>query len=358
MFNLYENMTFRFILGRMLEEISDDVDKREGSVVYDALAPAAMELSRFYRELGNVLEQTFADSAGREFLIRRAAERGIIPYPATFAVVRGEFNAQLRIGERFALDDLRYRVIEKINANSYKLVCENIGSAGSRSAGDLVPVNYIYELTSAKITELLIAGEDDETTESLRRRYFDSLDTQSFGGNISDYKRIALAVPGVGGVKVYPAFSGGGTVKLVVQDYRWGVPSDTLIEQLKNIIDPAGVSGLGEGLAPIGHKVSVEAVCGVVIDISAQFVMTGGRLFDDIRSDLNEIIKGYFSEAAGGWAESDGLVIRASQIESRLLNHDGVLDISDLRLNGGLFGRNITLPADGVPLGGDISNVG
>ena len=41
---MYEALTFEAILERMLGRVDDSFDKREGSVIYDALAPAAVEL--------------------------------------------------------------------------------------------------------------------------------------------------------------------------------------------------------------------------------------------------------------------------------------------------------------------------
>ena len=34
-----DEMTFDYIMNRMLESVPDTVDKREGSIIYDALAP-------------------------------------------------------------------------------------------------------------------------------------------------------------------------------------------------------------------------------------------------------------------------------------------------------------------------------
>ena len=45
---MYENITYESILQRMLDRIPDDMDKREGAVIYDALAPAAVELQLMY----------------------------------------------------------------------------------------------------------------------------------------------------------------------------------------------------------------------------------------------------------------------------------------------------------------------
>jgi uncharacterized phage protein gp47/JayE len=339
------------ILGRMLSNVRDDIDKREGSVIYDAMAPAALELARFYSELTNVINETFADTAGREMLVRRAAERGITPRPATFSTVRGEFNIAVPAGTRFSLGELRYRVI-----GDNRLMCENVGSVGNRTVGDLIPIGHIDGLTSSRIAELLIPGDDDEDVESLRKRYLDSLETQSYGGNISDYRRVTLAIPGVGGVKVEPVFSGGGTVRIIIQDYRWLIPSPALISEVQNLIDPVNGSGNGEGIAPIGHKVTVAAVNGVNINISARFTLAAGWQFESARPQFEEILDGYLNEIAAEWDKSDELVIRASQIESRLLNHNAVVDIENLRINNGTSGRNVTLSGNTIPLRGVISN--
>ena len=105
---MYESVTYDLILKRMLDAVPNDVDKREGSIIYDALAPAALELVNMYVQLDNVLNETFADTASREFLIRRASERGITPEPATKAILKGQFNMDIPIGSRFSLEKLNY----------------------------------------------------------------------------------------------------------------------------------------------------------------------------------------------------------------------------------------------------------
>nr|WGE07305.1 hypothetical protein P5658_21205 [Bacillus subtilis] len=39
---MFEDQTFEAIMERMLNSISADIDTREGSVIYNALAPAAV----------------------------------------------------------------------------------------------------------------------------------------------------------------------------------------------------------------------------------------------------------------------------------------------------------------------------
>ena len=45
---LFESQTAPVILKRLLKNVPDKYDKREGSVIYDALAPAAIELAEAY----------------------------------------------------------------------------------------------------------------------------------------------------------------------------------------------------------------------------------------------------------------------------------------------------------------------
>ena len=355
---MYKDMTFGVILERMLDRVPNDIDKREGSIVYDALAPAALELARFYSALDNVIDETFADTAGREMLVRRAAERGIIPFSETFAIVRGEFNTAVPIGARFSINELRYAVTERISETEYRLTCEAAGSKGNLAGGDLLPVDYIERLTSAKITGVIIPGEDDEDTEHLRKRYFDSIETRSYGGNVADYRRAVLSIQGVGGVKVFPVHYGPGSVRLVIQDYRMLVPSAELLSEIKNILDPEQHQGLGYGLVPIGHAVTVEAVTAQTINISAHFKMERGYVFGDIRESVENILDEYFKELSAKWDSSEFLVVNASQIETRILNmnQDKISDISNLKINNSSARSEIIL-ADFIPLRGDVTNV-
>ncbi len=52
---MFESITFESIIKRMLSKIPSDMDKREGSIIYDALAPVALELQLMYIELDNIL---------------------------------------------------------------------------------------------------------------------------------------------------------------------------------------------------------------------------------------------------------------------------------------------------------------
>ena len=180
---MYENVTYEDILQRMLDRVPENMDKREGSIIYDALAPAAVELQLMYIEFDVILKETFGDTASREYLIRRAAERGITPQPATYAFLKAKTvpsDLQIPLNSRFSLNDLNYYVVEKISDGEYKMQCETIGKIGNGYFGDMIPIDYIQGLESIELTDLLIPGEDEEDTELLRQRYFDSFDSKAY----------------------------------------------------------------------------------------------------------------------------------------------------------------------------------
>lgn len=208
---MFEEQTFEKILNRMLSRVQADIDKREGSILYDALAPAAAELAQLYIELHHTIKESYADTASREYLILRCKERGISPKPATKAKLECTVLPDFLdvIGKRFNLGTFNYIIKERSDSGKYLAECETAGEAGNRYLGNMIPMEYIQGLQSATLTKVLIHGEEEESTEKLRERYFDSLKTQSFGGNKRDYMEKVLSISGVGAVKVVPWWKGG-----------------------------------------------------------------------------------------------------------------------------------------------------
>lgn len=353
---MYENITYEDILQRMLDRVPNSMDKREGSIIFDALAPAAVELQLMYIEFDIILTETFGDTASREYLIRRAAERGVIPYAATNAVLKAvatPSTINVAVGSRFSLNELNYIVTEKIADGEYKVMCETTGVIGNSYFGDLIPINYIQGLETIKITDLLIRGEDEEDTESIRERYFATFDTKPYGGNKKDYIQKTNALAGVGSTKVKPVWDGGGTVLLTILDSEYNKASDILVQFVQNEIDPTK-DGTGVGIAPIGHVVTVQTADEVVVTISTNITFQEGYSFSSQKTAIEEAIKSYLLEIRKVWADETASVVRISQIETRILNLTGVVDINNTKINGAA--SNLLLGEYEIPVLGGVSN--
>ena len=360
---MYENQTFETILRRILGRAPSDVDIRQAAIIYDAVAPAAMELESLYFALDIILQETFADTNSRPYLIRRCAERGIIPDPAFKAVLKGKFNIQVPIGSRFSLDDLNYTVISYIEQEVpptghyvYQVECETAGAIGNSKFGALIPIQYINNLSYAAITELLIPGEDEQSTESLRQEYFDSFNMVAYGGNIADYKKKVLDIPGLGAVKVTPVWKGGGTVRLTILDAEYNKASDTLIETVQTLIDPTQ-DAKGLGIAPIGHIVTVDTAADVAVNISLHIDLESGFEWEQVKTPIEEVIKDYLLELRKTWAPndkpvSDDLVVRIAKIEAAILNITGIVDVYNTEING--TAGNLNIGSYEIPVFGSV----
>lgn len=368
---MYKDCVANKILNRMLERVGARFDKREGSIIYDALAPAAIELQNFYIMLMAVLDEVFADTATRTYLIKRCAERGIKPKPSSYAIVQGEFtpnNIEIAIGERFSHEDYNYIVTEKVSDGVYNLQCETLGANPNGVSGQLIPIGYVSGLQTAKIVETIIPGEDEEDTESLRNRYLTSLQSEAFGGNKLDYQTKVLSFSGVGDVKVYSAaeWNGGGTVKIVFLDSDHKAPSEELVEKIQNEVDPecavvttdgSSGSGSGDGIAPIGHFVTVVGAYNTLVDVEMKLDYASGYTWDKVKTNVEAAIDEYFATLNKNWSSYDTIRVRISQLESRILNIPGIVDIQQTKLciqGKTLTEENLTVDRDSIVTRGNV----
>ena len=167
---MFEEVTFETVLDQMLDRIDDTYDKRESSPIYAALAPAALEIVNIYAALGDMMEESFADTASREYLVRLAASRGMVPKEATKAILLAEVlpaEMELERDMEFTSEESIYRVLDKIGDGAYRLECKEAGEVGNLYTGQILPVDYIAGLESAVIKEVLVYGEEEEETEEV-----------------------------------------------------------------------------------------------------------------------------------------------------------------------------------------------
>ena len=345
-----EGVLYEEILQRMLSQVPDNVDKREGSIIYDALAPAAVEMLLMYQRANIIMQETFVDTASLDGLKKRCRERGVTIKGATNSIVRGSFTPdtlQIPIGTRFNCDAVNFVVTEKESDGIYRLSCESSGISGNIYSGRLIPIYDINGLETAEIVACLIPGEAEDTEEELRERYYASLKSSAYGGNIADYQSKVNDLPGVGGVKVYPVWNGGGTVKLAIIDASFHAPSEELIQEVQTAVDPEPNQGEGVGIAPIGHVVTVAGVSWLAVRVAMSITFVSEASFEDYKGKIESAIGEYFLSLAESWADSEVLVVRISQIENRVLNLPFVVDVGKTAING--KEENLLLQGDYIP---------
>lgn len=334
---MFEDMTYENILKDMLSRVTSDVDKREGSVIFDALAPCAYKLAETYFKLNNFIDLVSGDTAVGEYLDRVVADYGIKRKAATYAVRKVETTAPVDIGTRWGLKDTTYVITEKMSDTEYKAKCEQLGSIGNQYSGLLDNIDNVPDVAAA-LTDIIISGEDEETDDSLRARFYNQIRTPSTSGNADHYRKWAMEVAGCGDAKVLPLWNGNGTVKVLVVDENMAVD-----EAL-----PAAVAAHIETVRPIGAAVTVESPQEKVISISAGVVLDGSKTLNDVYTSFSKAFSEYLKDIV-----FKNYSISYARIGSLLLSTDGVADYVNLLVNGGA--ANITIGEAEVPVAGTIA---
>lgn len=360
----FTTKTYEELLQEKLDRIPEKYDKRESSMIYNALAPNSVETSAMYLFMEWALDNVFGDTAEREYLERIALfTKGLIPAKATKAVCLLETDAPIETGSRFTADTASFVVIEEMESSNsyhqYKTECTEAGVEGNNHTGTAIPVEYIQGLTYCQLTKILIPGEDEEDTEVFRKRWLDSFNNTAFGGNISDYKKKINEISGVGDCKVYRATNPageteGGYVSAIIITSEFETPSQTLIDTVQQTIDPTG-GGSGNGLAPIGHKVTIAGVETVVIDVEMTVSCTGAITFNDIKSRIESALQGYFKGLSKDWADAEQITVYSRQAQAAIITAvKEIEDITTFKMNG--TEGNIILLQNQIPKLGGVSD--
>lgn len=352
-----QKYTYEYILTEALSKVPDNVDKREGSIIRDALSPCCYEAAKHILYLADIIEQTYIETANGLWLDGRVIEGGITRDPATYAKKLGVFKTQLdepcqiSIGQSFSTvgDTILNYTAVQVYANedgdvvpgSYVMQCNTVGSVGNSYIGRIVPNDYIEKLASAEITTLLYPGEEEESDDSLRERFLANLMKTAFGGNIAQYRQWAKEIPGIGGVQVYPVWAGGGTVKLSIIDTDYNSCSSEFCQTILEKFDPensGGETGLGLGIAPIGHKVAVSTPLPRTINVSGKITLLPGYKLETLMPDIKAALENYLLSLREAWENSDdennySVTVYLGRINFAILNVKGVSSAYELKLN-------------------------
>ena len=359
--NHFSDKTYEQLMEEALGRVSDDIDKRPGSMVWNGNAPCLAEVAQLYLALDFVFTATYVNSAPREYLIKRAADRSIFPKAATPAVLRAKMNMNVPVGTRFSLEDINFVVTKQLGSEGDDFVhlveCETAGTVGNGYAGELIPIDYVEGLTRAETDGIYSAGTDEEDTEIFRARVIESMRSIAFGGNVADYKNKAMTFDGVGQVKVLPIWNGAGTVKLILMSSNLDSPmiSEDRIASIKNEVDPTEKQGQGYGLAPIGHTVTVASVKEKDVNVSMKAELKTGVEQSAAIAEISKIINEYFRELSADWKNKDNVVVRISHIESRILERCNSVEDIEIGTTANGETKSLTLEKDEIPKLGTLN---
>lgn len=341
------------ILEDMLGIVRDDIDKHEGSVVHDMLAPPAEEHEMLGYALDAILENGFMDTAQAWYVDMHAAVLGIDRKPAVaatgFLAIQDRPGTPINIGTVVTAElESGIVTLQTIEYAAVPEAGEIIVPAVAIDGGETGNIPAYTVLSSTDLPNALIVnpspftgGVDAESDEDLKRRYELRARRPITSGNPYHYELWAREVEGISDARVTPLWDGPGTVKVTVINSDGRAPTSEQVEEVAVHINQPDKK-------PIGATVTVVAIKEVSVDITAELELEGGLLIEDIRESVEQSIAQYLAEA--------GTEVRYSQIARALLRTEGVKDYHNVQIGtDGILGvDNILVSADDVAVVGRV----
>ncbi|WP_270229597.1 baseplate J/gp47 family protein [Lactobacillus paragasseri] len=347
----FQNEDYDYFLRKMLDAVPDNIDKREGSIIYDALAPAALVMGQQSLDMANVIKETYIKTASGEFLDYRAIEHGTSRYPATQTEAKAkvlndkkEPLDNVQIGDKFASigDSPIFYAVTKINDDlTVELTAEVKGLSANSYIGQILPVTPNDLLSWAEITEITAPARDVESDDHLRARLLSSQSWIAYGGNVADYLDMTSKIDEVGAAQIYPTWNGGGTVKVVILNNDLMPASASLVQKVKNTLDPEDKQAEGYGLAPIDHAVTVTAPEELIVNVDISVKLDDTKVTRYVKDSITKAVEGYFQSLRKDWADINQKLGRGyqetiyrSKILSQVMLTEGVVNAKLPSLNG------------------------
>ncbi len=331
------------ILSELQEQSAIEASHIEGTFEYDVLSSNSLEFAKTEVELEQMIKAAFADTSWGEYLTMRAEEMGIIRKPAVYAIgavtVTGTVGAEVPEGTIFSTESDIYfetssaAVIGENGTVIIPVQAQIAGVSGNVAAGTIakIPMSVpgVNQVVNASATR---DGYDEETDESLLRRYLIHVRTPGTSGNTYHYREWALSVPGVGDCQVLPLWTGNGTVKVYVVDVNKDAASAELMQRVHDYI---------ESVRPIGATVTIDTPTYMAINVSAQ-VKVNANYDEDYESILEAAISEYLD--ASGF---DRDYVSIAQIGKVMLNSGAIYDYEALKLNDDI--QNVPITSGYLP---------
>ena len=359
-----EMTTEEAIRNRMLSRISDEWDKTEGSYIYDSISPVSIEMVFIAMMAKKILKQGFIQTAEGIFLDYRSDEHGLSRKEATYAIgkikIVGNIGAKIPKGLKVATEAdtvLDIQSVEFLTTEDVVIAEEgyvyapiqamNAGSIGNVTANKIIVVmESNSNITSITNEEQTLGGTDIELDDNLRSRTLDYVRTPGTSGNVQNYKQWALSIPGVTAVHVKPLWNGNGTVKVIILGGDNEPATDELVKKVQDYI--VGDNNLGERQAPIGADVTVVSAEAITININANVVIDKEiTTLEKVQILFKNSVENYLKENA-----FNSNTIYLSKIGGLLININGVLDYTDLKLNNNT--ENIPTNDEQVAVTGEV----
>lgn len=327
-----------------------EVDTREGSYTDLIYSEAAYQIYKTWQQFQVLLAAAVPGPDSGPYLDYFAGQYGMVRTPSATAHVTltftGNDGTAIPAGTAcLTADGLRFitdlKGVISGGTASVPATAEAPGEIYNVSPGTIqrfmVTMPGISAVTNAGPGE---GGADEESDASFYERIYTRLSKPVASGNIYYYEQLAREVPGVGQAKTIPLWEGPGTVKVVLATEDRQPVDELVVTQAQQHLDEYRV---------IGADVTAVSAQALTIDVTASCTLDNGVQPGTVEAQLGQRLEEMFRELDFG----TGSPVRYNQIGLRLLGCDGVVDYTNLRVNGAV--DNVARTVEQVPVLGAVT---
>ena len=324
----------------MLDNMSNDIDKREGSFVSNMVSPVGTEFAKYYIELDNILSIMFLEDATNEFLDKKVYDFGIYRKIGTSArgtiKVTGTNGTFIPKGsEVLSQGELVFYTLNDTWIENEEAIIEveasNVGVDFNIIANSIDKfAKKIDGVSSVTNEEEFKEGTDAETDEELRERFFEIIRRPATSGNIYHYEQWAKEIDGINQARVKPLWNGNGTVKVIVSNNN-NIVEEDIVRKCQEHINK---------VRPVGADVTVITPTKLDITVSANIYVEDGFDATQAKIDFETNLREYLKSC------TDTVIY--TRVASCLGSVEGIKDYTELKVNGGV--SNIPYDDEKLPI--------
>jgi len=328
----------------ILSEISDEYQKTIGTDLWEWTKAVATALKYVQDKIEYITTWQDLRNLELEDMIDLVYQlRGIIFKTATYSVGTLKLTGSdtVHTGDIFQTPDgLQFKATETKTieeSGEVSAECLSAGAVGNVIAGQITEfITYKGNFTAVVNETAFSGGYEAETKDELWQRYIEDVTEPIVSGNRAWYKKEVKSIPGVGDCKIKSLPYGENTVSALIIDNEGKPANATLLNTVQTTIDPYetinGVNvgqGCGNGSAPMGAYFFAESATAKNLTIT--FSATKATTYTE--AEVRENVENKITEYLKSISFKQNYVSYA-KIGNYILDSDGVIDYSDLLVNG------------------------
>jgi uncharacterized phage protein gp47/JayE len=128
-------------------------------------------------------------------------------------------------------------------------------------------------------------------------------------------------------------------VKVCVIGADFSLASPTLVDEVQTALDPEQNQGIGLGLAPVGHIVTVATPDPVPVNVQANLTLRPGVTLGQVETEIKQAFSAYLLECRklfGASTSTNAYAVNVyrARVSTAMMQTDGVVNVTDVLLNG------------------------